>query len=278
MDMKEHIFRADSHIHSEFSPDSVCPVSEIEKTAQEKGLNLVCITDHCDLRPGDERIAVLERQKNRVRDIRAQLQNPNGLQTLVGIELGGGFLLPELAAEVIGAEDYDVVIGSVHGIMFRGERQSTSHFDFGAVSEADVMEYLDGYLNAEQYVAEKLDVDVLAHLPYIFRYINGKYGWNLDWHIREDKLRQILSTVIDRGIVLEINTACWEGVYEQQNLEKEVVELYLDMGGKDIILGSDAHKSLHIGRQFDRAIEFLRSKGVDHLVYFANRKKHRYPI
>ena len=276
--MKEHIFLADSHIHSEFSHDSVCTVSEIEQTALEKGLSLVCITDHCDLRVADDPVTVLERQKNRVQEIRAQRKNPNGLQTLVGIELGGGFLLPELASEIIDAEDYDVVIGSVHGIMFRGQRTSTSHFDFGAVSREDVLEYLDGFLDAELYIAEKLDVDVLAHLPYIFRYINGKYGLGLDWHIREEKFRRILKAAIQRGIAYEINTACWHGTYEQQTVEKAVLELYLEMGGKDIILGSDAHKSHHISSCFDQAIDFLRSKGVDSLVYFVGRKRQTYPI
>ncbi len=276
--MNEFSLRADFHIHSDFSPDSVCPVSEIEATALEKGLNLICITDHCDLRNGVTREETLERQRKTVAGIRAQRRNPGTLETLVGIEIGAGFLFPELAAEIIAAESYDVVLGSVHGILFQGQRCSTSHFDFGAVSKENVLEYLDGYLDAELYIAEKLDVDVLAHLSYIFRYINGKYGWNLDWHIREEKIRQILFAVIQRSIALEINTACWDGAYQQKAVEKEILELYLDMGGQHLILGSDAHRSACIARHFDEARDFLRDKGIQELVYFTKRKRQRYKI
>ncbi len=267
--------KVDMHIHSEYSQDSTCPVAQIETTAREMGMDIVCITDHCDLRPGDDRDAVLTRQKQRVAAIRSQAKAPG---TLVGIELGGGFLLPELAAQVIAAESYDVVIGSVHGILYRGQRQSTSHFDFGSVDEAGMLEYLDGYLDSTLYIAEHLDVDVLAHLTYVFRYISGKYGWNVDWHIRQEKLTRILGAVIHRGIALEINTSCRGSSYDQWLPEREIVELYLSMGGQHIMLGSDAHDSSRIGRCFEEVKDFLRKKGLHQLVYFENRQLRQYEI
>lgn len=274
----EAVCNADVHIHSEYSPDSVCPVAEIARVAKEKGMDLVCITDHCDLYPGHEVQPVLERRKEIVEGIAQAVQNCSGVEILTGVELGGGFILPELAEAVIACQPYDMVIGSVHGIMFRGERKSTAGFDFGSVDEATMLEYLNAYMDAAIYIAEKLDVDVLAHLTYIFRYINGKYKKNLDWRVQEDKIRRVLQALITREIALEINTSCLGSSYDEWLPAKEIVDIYIEMGGKMFTLGSDAHKSEKIGTGFEEVKAYLREKGIDYLVYYKNRIPHRYSI
>ena len=192
--------------------------------------------------------------------------------------LGGGFIAPALAQAVVDSQNYDVVIGSVHGIMFRGERKSTSKFDFGAADEAAMLEYLDGYMDAVVFIAEKLDVDVLAHLTYILRYINGKYKRNLDWRIQEEKIRRIFRAIIERGIALEINTSCVGSFYDEWLPARELVDLYIEMGGRLFTLGSDAHKSEKIGQGFEAVKTHLREKGIAQLVYFKNRVAHPYAI
>lgn len=271
-------FRADIHMHSEYSQDSDCPVSEIRSAALEKGFDLVCITDHCDIHPGHDEASLLEYRKQTVAGIRKIADSTAAPEVLVGVEVGGGFFEPELAARMVAAEDYDVVIGSVHGILFRGKRQSTSKCDFGQMEEAAMLEYLDGYLDSVLYIAEKLDVDVLAHLTYILRYINGKYGWNVDWRIQEDKIRQILSAIIQRGIPLEINTSCRGGAYDEWLPAREIVDMYLDMGGYLFTFGSDAHVSRRIGSYYDEVTDYLRSKGIRYLIYFKGRIAHQYGI
>jgi histidinol-phosphatase (PHP family) len=162
--------------------------------------------------------------------------------------------------------------------MFRGERRSTSKFDFGSVDDRAVLEYLDGYMDASIYIAEKLDVDVLAHLTYIFRYINGKYKKNVDWHIQEEKIRRVFRALIARGIALEINTSCVGSFYDEWLPNREIVDIYIEMGGRLITLGSDAHKSEKIGTGFDEVMDYLRRKGIEYLVYYKNRKPYRYNL
>lgn len=271
-------FLADTHIHSHFSPDSTCPVSEIYSTALEKHIDVVCITDHCDIYPGHDVQQLLNYRKQVVEGIAKSIEGYSGVEILTGVEMGGGFIEPEIAQAVIDAQSYDVVIGSVHGIMFRGERKSTSHFDFGSVDEETMMEYLDGYMDAAVYIAEKLDMDVLAHLTYILRYINGKYKRNLDWHIFEEKIRRIFRALIARGIALEINTSCVGSFYDEWLPARDIVELYMEMGGRMFTLGSDAHKSEKIGNGFEDVKDFLRQKGIDTLVYYKQRKPQFYKI
>lgn len=276
--MTERKLRADTHIHSEYSHDSACPVSRIYQAALEKQMDVVCITDHCDLYPNHDVKALLEYRKQVVAGIAESIKNYTGVEILTGVELGGGFIEPEIAKMVIQDQPYDVVIGSVHGIMFRGVRTSTSKFDFGSADETSMMEYLEGYMDAAIYIAEEMDVDVLAHLTYILRYINGKYDKNMDWHIFEDKIRRVFRALIERKIALEINTSCVGSAYDVWLPEKEIVALYIEMGGRLFTLGSDDHKGEKIGNGFEAVTDFLRHKGIHTLVYYKQRKPQFYNI
>lgn len=270
--------QADIHIHSDYSHDSTCAVSEIYQAALEKGMDVVCITDHCDLYPAHQTQEVVDYRTQVFRGIAETVKDYTDVEILIGVELGGGFIRPELARQVIDSQPYDMIIGSVHGIMFRGERKSTSKFDFGSVDEGAMLEYLNGYMDAAIYIAEEMDVDVLAHLTYIFRYINGKYQKNLDWHIVEEKIRRIFRALIERGIALEINTSCVGSFYDEWLPAKDIVALYIQMGGKLFTLGSDAHKSEKIGTGFEAVKAYLRQRGIDTLVYYRQRKPQFYKI
>lgn len=275
---KQDTFLADLHLHSEYSHDSVCPVSDIYKAALENHVDLVCITDHCDLYPTSGMEETLADRKDAYRNLCQDTANCPGVEFLIGIELGGGFIYPELAQRIIDEIPFDMVIGSVHGIMFRGQRVSTSKFDFGSVDHETVMEYLDCHMNSTIYIAEKMDVDVLGHLTYIFRYLNGKYQMNLNWHILESYIRRIFQAIIDRGIALEINTSCIGSSYNEWLPEKDIIDLYIEMGGRLFTLGSDDHKAQRLCHDFDAVKEYLRTKGIRELLYFKNRIPHTYSI
>ena len=278
MENKLGYMKADTHLHSEYSHDSVCPVSEIYQAALEKGIEVVCITDHCDIYPTHIQEEVVQYRKQVVEGIARDKENCTGVEILTGVELGGGFINPEIAQAIVDSQAYDVVIGSVHGIMFRGERQSTAKFDFGSADEETMLEYLDGYLDASIYIAEKMDIDVLAHLTYILRYINGKYKRNLDWHIQEEKIRRVFRGLIERNIALEINTSCVGSFYDEWLPNKEIIDLYIEMGGRLFTLGSDAHKAQRMGTGFEAVADYLRQKGIAYLVYYKNRKPQPYSI
>ena len=277
-DKNQDTFLADLHLHSEYSHDSVCPASDIYKAALENHVDLVCITDHCDLYPTSGLEETLADRKEAYANLLRDTENCPGVEILIGIEVGGGFIYPELAQRIIDEIPFDMVIGSVHGIMFRGQRVSTSKFDFGSADDETILEYLDCHMNATIYIAEKMDVDVLGHLTYIYRYINGKYKKNLDWHILESYIRRIFRAIIHRGIALEINTSCVGSAYDEWLPSKELIDLYIEMGGRLFTLGSDSHKAERLALDFDAVKEYLRTKGIRELLYFKNRIPHTYSI
>ena len=275
---KDAAFLADIHLHSEYSHDSVCPVANICQAALEQQLDLVCITDHCDLYSDENSEAVLQDRRNAYEGVRRVAKNYSGVEVLVGVELGAGFIFPALAQRIISEIPFDMVIGSVHGIMFRGQRVSTSKCDFSALDEAALMEYLNCHMDATVYIAEKLDVDVLGHLTYIFRYINGKYKMNFDWRILEDKIKRIFRALIDRGIALEINTSCVGSSYNEWLPSKDLIDLYIAMGGRLFTLGSDDHKAQKLCNGFAEVKAYLKEQGIENLVYYKNRTPHYYSI
>ena len=139
------------------------------------------------------------------------------------------------------------------------------------------MEHPKTEVDIEEMI-EKTDFDVLSHLTCPLRYINGKYQKNLDWHIVEEKIRRIFRALIERGIALEINTSCVGSFYDEWLPNKELIDLYLEMGGRLFTLGSDAHKAQKIGLGFPEVMDYLRSRGVTQLVYYKNRQPRFYSI
>jgi histidinol-phosphatase (PHP family) len=66
--------------------------------------------------------------------------------------------------------------------------------------------------------------------------------------------------------------------YDEWLPAKEIVDLYIAMGGRLFTLGSDAHKSEKIGNGFEAVKAYLRQKGIHHLMYYKNRVPHQYSI
>ena len=271
-------FLADTHIHSHFSHDSDSKMADICRAAKEKKIGVVCITDHADVKPHSDLQEMAQNRQEVYREIRETACE--GVELLVGIELACGGFYPDhsifdrAAQTLLAVGQYDCVIGSVHSV----GATSTARNDYAAMSKMELVAYLDRYFDAALAMLEYGKPDVLAHLTYPLRYINGKFGKELDWRLLEPKIRLVLQTVIQNGIALEINTSCLGTEYDQLLPNEEILKLYLQMGGKLLTLGSDAHKAEKLGKGFGQTVQLLKSLGVTELQYVKKRKFHAYKI
>ena len=271
-------FLADTHIHSHFSHDSDSKMADICRAAKEKKIGVVCITDHADVKPHSDLQEMAQNRQEVYREIRETACE--GVELLVGIELACGGFYPDnsifdrAAQTLLTVGQYDCVIGSVHSV----GATSTARNDYAAMSKMELVAYLDRYFDAALAMLEYGKPDVLAHLTYPLRYINGKFGKELDWRLLEPKIRLVLQTVIQNGIALEINTSCLGTEYDQLLPNEEILKLYLQMGGKLLTLGSDAHKAEKLGKGFGQTVQLLKSLGVTELQYVKKRKFHAYKI
>lgn len=271
-------FLADTHIHSHFSHDSDSKMADICRAAKEKNIGVVCITDHADVKPHSDLQEMAQNRQEVYREIRETACE--GVELLVGIELACGGFYPDnsifdrATQTLLTVGQYDCVIGSVHSV----GATSTARNDYAAMSKMELVAYLDRYFDAALAMLEYGKPDVLAHLTYPLRYINGKFGKELDWRLLEPKIRLVLQTVIQNGIALEINTSCLGTEYDQLLPNEDILKLYLQMGGKLLTLGSDAHKAEKLGKGFGQTVQLLKSLGVTELQYVKKRKFHAYKI
>lgn len=271
---------ADIHIHSMFSHDSESRLEDICAAAKEKGLDVICITDHADVKPTTDMAQMVQTRKDAYRAIEEMRPKCDGVELLLGIELAcGGFypnneIFAEAAEKLLTVGTYDCVIGSVHSV----GNAPTSKNDFSQMSQQELVAFLDRYFGAVLAMLEHSQPDVLAHLTYPLRYINGKFGRNFDWWILEPKIRKILEIIIQKGIALEVNTSCLGTSYDALLPHEEILQMYLQMGGYLLTLGSDAHKPENVGKGFTQTIQRLKGLGIKELYYLKKRKFYAYPI
>ena len=272
----------DNHSHTQYSGDipegQGNSVRELCLAAIEKGLDGIAITDHFDI-DGiyDGYFPPLDHEAI-ARDITEAREEFKGKLTLLhGIELGQATHMPEESNVQLQSQPYDIVLGSVHAV--RGI------IDFADTDIAGMTknEYTRLW---EQYIEEMLDTiawgnfDVLTHITYPKRYYLG--NGITDFPDIKNKGREyfepILKAVINKGITLECNTSGLRQTMGECLPNEDLFRFYYELGGRDVTVGSDAHKANDLGANFNDAVEMLKSIGFDRLAKFELRKKDFYNL
>ncbi len=261
---------ADMHTHSLNSHDSTCSIENMAKEQVKKGVSLFAVTDHCDIQDVDK-IDVAQIIRNSVCDAETANKKISNIEILRGVEIGESYCNKGAAEDILGQNDYDVVIGSVHAVDFPCYEIPYSQIDFGAMGKEMSQKYLEKYFEDTAKLIKETQLDIFAHLTCPLRYINGKYGLNIDCRKYEDKIKHILKLIIRRGIALELNTSCKGGRYDEFMPEDWIIKLYSDLGGYLITLGSDAHAVNNASHYFSELIDLLKNLGFVNIYYFKNR-------
>ena len=257
----------DMHIHTCRSHDSDARIEDIVKSARDRGLSGIAITDHLDVEyfedqgQGKENIASF---KDALR-----MKSTSSIDVLAGIEIGEAIWDINIARNAISAAEYDVILGSVHAVKYKGIAIPYSKIDFSAFSDDDISGYFSAYLTDVKRTAQELDFDVLSHLTCPLRYINGKYGKALCADEFLPQIYEILEIIIRKGIALEVNTSA-----DSLIPDKSIIKVYADMGGELVTLGSDAHIAQRVGQGFDAAKSVLTSLGIKNICFYKKRKPY----
>lgn len=110
--------------------------------------------------------------------------------------------------------------------------------------------------------------NILGHLTYPLRYIEGICGIKTDLSLYNDLIREALRLIIEKGIALEINSSGLRQKYGGLFPTAEIIKMYAKMGGKFVSLGSDSHS----GKYFDISISAAKEAGINTGVYYEKRK------
>ena len=253
----------DTHIHTEASPDGgALKPSEAIRIAKEKGIGII-FTEHADHTPDGLPSFCVD-----FNTYPSQYVKYKSDTVLLGIELNLMNECIELNTKIAANPLFDYILGSVH---------CTSGFDLGDEVDNTVIHFnkYGEEFNA-RHLAYILDTiknsdcfDSLGHIDYISRYCVLPEK-NLLYERHADAYDAILSTLIERGKLIEVNTRRLTEEGALANLTT-IYTRYRDLGGKYVTLGSDAHFPENIGRNFDIAVKMVNEIGLK-FAYFKGRR------
>lgn len=261
---------ADYHIHTCFSCDSEASPQAVCRAARDLGLREIAITDHADFTPQDVCRGYLRQAAQWQAVAHCQERFGGQLAIRAGVEIGEPHRFPTEVDELLSTQEYDVVLGALHWV---GERPT---FDAGYFADASLDQGIHWYLDELQLLATEGEFDVLAHLDILRRGSQRCFGLaELDWRPYESQLRAVLRTVADRRKALEVNTSFARKGMGRPGLGPDVLRWFREEGGRLLTIGSDAHRAVDVGQDFDAAVELVRAAGFEHLASYRARRATR---
>lgn len=261
---------ADYHVHTGFSDDSTYPLEQVARDAVRLNLDELCFTEHVDYGvkpewdepasarfedghpvtncPYEPYLAELDR-------VRAELGAQ--IELRAGLELGVQRHTVEKNRELVarlGAR-LDFVICSIHQV---GDLE----FWNGDYQRCRAQEEIHCAYYEEMLAVTRAfkDYDVLGHLDLIRRY--DPYG-DYPFERVRDVVAEVLRQVIADGKGIEVNTSGIRYGLGEFQPSRQVLELYRDLGGRVVTVGSDSHKPEHLASYLRFAYRELAELGFE---------------
>ena len=253
---------ADYHVHSYFSEDTDFPMElEIQK-AIELGMDELCFTEHSDYDVPTVVNCDYDAYFKEMEEMKEKYKGQITLKT--GIEFGIQVHTTKAYEETFGQYPFDFVIFSCHQVenkeYWRQEPQKgKTQLEYNRRYYQEILDVVKAYK----------DYSILGHLDVIKRYdLNGE----IELEKIKDLIEQIFEVVIADGKGIELNTS--SRAYHLKSLmpSREILELYHDMGGKIITIGSDGHCPKHMAYDFYKLPDFLSNLGIRYYTVFRDKK------
>ncbi|MEM1484280.1 histidinol-phosphatase HisJ family protein [Oscillospiraceae bacterium PP1C4] len=256
----------DYHVHS-ISPDARVSMTEMCRSACEKKIDELVFTDHYEFYSNNMTSQYFnEEYLKRYFDEIAECQKiyTDRLTVKTGMEFGQLHLQIETADKILKKYPFDYVIGSLHKIAnIDLENQGYNSDTLDRIGESYYQELLK--------VARLGDFDCLGHLDLFKRYAR-RYGFSDGYEKHQNIIREILKVVISRGKGIEINTSgLRQGVGETMP-SNAILEMYKQLGGDIITVGSDAHYPKDIGDGIELVYSCIKQLGFSKIAVYKNRK------
>ncbi|MBB6454141.1 histidinol-phosphatase (PHP family) [Salirhabdus euzebyi] len=253
----------DYHMHSNFSADCKVSMEEMVKAAITKGLKEICFTEHIDYDYPDQSITFDLDTEAYTKKVEAMRQKyGTSISIKKGVELGVQPHVIQHYEKLLEKEHFDFIICSMH---------ATSRLD---LHSGTFFENKTLHMAYEEYYTELLACiksfnmyNILGHLDLVKRY---KYENGV--HHFLDVIEEIFKVIIPEGKGIEINTSGYKYGMNRALPSKDILQLYKDMNGEIITLGSDSHSPVTLGAYFDESIALLKELGFSYIATFDNHK------
>ncbi len=269
----------DCHTHSTNSPDADSPAEEMIKTAITKNFAAYALTDHCEVNRwfSIEHYGAAPNEYDTYdfgRDFEKFMRENTAIKEkyrrkinfICGIELGQAPIDFGLSDAIVADKRLDFVIGSIHQVYGKDD------FAFIDYEHEDIVQLLTAYYEDMLRLCKWNKFDILAHITYPLRYIEGDKGIAVDMSPYEEIIRECFKTLIENGKGIEINTSGLRQAYGKTFPDLHYVKMFRDMGGELLSLGSDAHCTEDLGKGIAEGAEIALAAGFTRLCYFKERK------
>lgn len=243
---------ADHHTHTLFS-DGAAGVEAMVRSAAEKGLKTIALTDHMPL-PFQTRYAMRLKDiglyREQIRQARHRYRDQ--IRVMAGLEME---FAPELSGWARDLVDmgWDYLIASVHGLfvdgrpyLINGNRQE---FD-EALSQAfrgDIQALCRHYFTVLAQAFETGWFDTAGHLDVVKKHNQGYFKETDPWY--RDLVFQTLEVLKNSRMKMEINTSglfqAPRAPYPSPWIIREAARM-----GIPLVFGSDSHRPETLGRSF----------------------------
>jgi histidinol-phosphatase (PHP family) len=242
----------DYHTHTERCGHARGTAAEYVEVARERGLLAVGVCDHLPL-PGhrDPELSMdVSELPDYVREVE-ELKRAYPDYVLLGIEADYEPSSFRDIRDMLARYPFDYVIGSVHFVDGWG-------FDDPRQREAwDTRDIEEVYVRYFELVAEAAETGVftiLGHLDLV-----KKFGHKPPRPLA-DATHSLVRRIARSGIGVELNTAGLRKPIGEAYPDQDLLRL-LRKGGVPITFGSDAHTPDDVGRDFDHALDQVRTAG-----------------
>ena len=260
------MYLADYHVHSTCSPDGKMTMAQAAEAALRAGLDEICITDHVDTVYWGDRspCSSFDWAASRAQYRDAVEKFGDKLSIKLGAELGEAYLGYDRAEILLNsAEKLDFCIGSVHNCSEKYDCLDLYFLEKGCGTDyyrGVIEDYLDNVLSISRWGR----FNVLGHLTLPLRYMKEHLALDWDFAPWMDRVEEIFSVIIPKGIGIECNTNRGNEPLPYE----EILRRYREMGGEIITMGSDAHTTGDVGCVIRERQELLRSCGFRYFTTF----------
>lgn len=242
----------DMHIHTEFSCDSEAKIEDYLLAAKKKCITTICFTDHVDLNANDYGYNYYSANEFWDKFNMLKSKTDNDVEMLAGIEFGEPHLYGERLSE-LAKYPYDFIIGSIHwiGDMFPCQKVREQY---------SAKEFYTLYWQEVLKTVQAGGFDALGHIDFPKRY----YG---EIYYTESVMNEIFCNLVEKELVIEINTSSLRKGHSQTMPGKALLEIYKANGGKYVTIGSDAHVVEDVGAGYAIAKSLLEEIGLQEVIY-----------
>lgn len=245
----------DYHVHTDNSFDSRAKMEDYCSKALELGIKEIAFMEHFDMNSKDESCGFFkyEKYKNDIQSCREIYGEK--LKIRAGLELGEPHQYSLYQEEFKKDKFFEIFIGSVH---FVDNNVISRKYEEWESEEKIYMDYFKSLLETVQIG----NFNILGHIDVIKRYLPEKRRCFNPYSFKEI-IFTILEETISKNIAIEVNSSGLRQRLHEPLPTYEIINWYKQLGGKNIVFGSDAHRVDHLGKDYHLLEDAIKILGFE---------------